>query len=148
MLVACAGNVGIRMAILAAVSRNMDDMTEQGAAGTENYLFDRMAFLTVGFYAESGLRIVAGAAGESLFHLRHADPYTVFTCLENTAVALGTFVHALVNGMTEGRGAGFLDLENNIYGGSVTRVTITFYAEHRRTVVAAAAGRTFLHLGH
>ena len=54
-------------------------------------------------------------------------------------MALDTFVHALMDGVAEDRGTGFLYLENDINGRVVTLVTINFYAKSGRTVVAAAA---------
>ena len=42
-------------------------------------------------------------------------------------------------GMAENCDSGFLDLENDIDGGIVTLVAITFYAENGRAVMAAAA---------
>ena len=47
MLVAGAGSVETRMAILAAVGGDMNRMAEFGTAGAEMDLFDRMAFLAV-----------------------------------------------------------------------------------------------------
>lgn len=139
MLIAGARNKEIRVAILAAVGGNMYRMAEFGAAGAKMNLFDRMAFLAVGFHAKGGLAIMAGTAGTPLFHVGHALPDALFTGLENLIVALHALIHTLMNDMAEGCGAGFLDLENDIDGRFVTLVTITLYAENGRAVVAAAA---------
>ena len=139
MFITGSRNEKIRMAILAAIGGNVYRMAEYCAAGVKMNLFHRMAFLAVGFHSKGDLAIVAGTARAPLFHISHAGSYALFAGLEDLIVALDTFIHALVNGMAEGCGAGLLDLENNIDGRFVTLVTITFYAEHGRTVVAAAA---------
>lgn len=139
MFITGAGNEEVRMALLAAIGGNMHCMAEYGAAGTEIDLFDRMAFLTVGFHTKGGLAIVAGTACPPLFHISHAGSYALFTSLEDFIVALNTCEHALMNGMAEGCSAGLLDFENDIDGRFMTRVTISFYAENGRTIVATAA---------
>ncbi len=147
-LVSGAWNKQFRMAILAAIGGNMYRMAEYGAAGAKIDLFDCVAFLAVGFHTKGALAIVAGTARAPLFHVGHAGPYTLFTSLKNTIVTLDTGEHTLVNRMTEGCCSGFLDLENNIDGRFVTRIAISFYTEHGRTIVTASAGRTFFHLSH
>lgn len=123
-------NVQCGVAVLAAVGRYMHSMAEFGAAGAEMDLLDRMAFLTVGFYAKCGLPVMAGAARAPLFHFGHALSHALFSGFENLIMAFHTGIHALVNSMAEGCVAGFLDTENDIDGGFVTFVTITFYTEN------------------
>ena len=82
---------------------------------------------------------MAGTARTPFLHISHAGPNTIFAGLEDLAMTVDTFIHALVNGVAECCGAGFLDLENNIYGRIVTLVAITFYAESGSAVMTAAA---------
>lgn len=44
-----------------------------------------------------------------------------------------------MNGVAEEGGTGFADLENDINGRFMTLVTIAFYTENGRSVMAAAA---------
>lgn len=136
------------MAILAAVGGNMYRMAENCAAGTEINLFDRMALLAVGLHTKSVFTIVTCTARTTFFHICHGGTFAGFAGIENGAVALDTFEHAIVNGMTEICGASLIDFENNIDCCFVTFITITFYAEHGRTIMATAARCTLLHLCH
>lgn len=148
MFITGTRNVKIGMAILAAIGGDMYRVAKFGAAGAEMDLFDSMAFLAVRFYTKSSFSIMATAAGLSLFHVSHAEPNTIFTGFENLIVALTTFIHALMVGMVKNCVTCLPDLENNIDGRFMTSITITLYTEHRRSVMAAAAGRTFFHLRH
>ena len=91
---------------------------------------------------------MAAAARLSLFHVSHADPYAPFAGDEYLIVAFNTFIHTLMVGVVKYRVPGLLDLENYIYGRFMTCITITFYTEYSRAVVAAAAGSPFFHLRH
>lgn len=130
MFITAAGNIEIRMAILATVGGNMYRVAEYGAAGSKMDLFDRVTFLAVRFHPEGALAIMAGTAGTPLLHVGHAGPYTLLAGLENLIVAIDAFIHVPVYCMAESCGAGFLNLENDIDSRFVTLVTITFYAEN------------------
>lgn len=136
------------MTIIAAIGGNMYRVGEFGAAGTKPDLFNGMAFLAVCFHTESGFSIMAGSARLTLFHVSHGGSYAPFAGYEYLIVAFNTFIHALMIGVVEYRAPGLLDLEYYIDGRFMAAVTITFYTEYRRAVVAAATGSPLFHLRH
>lgn len=116
MFVTASRNIEIRMAIFAAVSGNMNLMTEFSTARAEPYLFNDMAFLAIRFHAEGSFCVVAGAARTTFFHIGHAVSNAIFATFENFIVALGTFIHTFMGSMIKSCCSGLFNLESDING--------------------------------
>lgn len=108
-----------------------------------------VAFFTVTLHAESILRIVAGTARFSLFHLRHGE--VLCSCLEGEqfCVAVVAFIHAEVEFMAESGVSGF-GLEGNVTGFEAGMAFFAVATGGKRifAVVASAARFAFIHITH
>lgn len=89
-------------------------MAEHGTAGTEIYLFDRVAFLAIRLYPESCLAIMARTARATFLHIGHAGPDAVLTRLEDFVMTVNAREQSFMNRMAEGCGSRFFRLEYDI----------------------------------
>lgn len=129
-LIARSGGIKIRMAVFAAVGGNMGDMTEDRAAGTKIDLFDGVALLAVRLDSESGLAVMARAAGVASLHGRHAVSLAGFAGDKKSVMTIGTFEQGHMGRMSESSITGFFNCESNIDSRLVTFVAVTLDAEY------------------
>jgi len=108
-----------------------------------------VAFFTVTLYAKSILRIVAGTARFSLFHLRHGEVFCSRLEGEQFGVAVGAFIHAKVEFMAEFGISGF-GLESNVtwFETGMAFFAVATGGKCIFAVVASAARFAFVHITH
>lgn len=108
-----------------------------------------MAFFTVTLHAKSILRIVAVTARFPLFHLRHGEVFSSRLEGEQFSVAVGAFIHAEVEFMTEFGVAGF-GFESNItwFEASMAFITVATGGKCIFAVVTTAARFSSIHITH
>ena len=98
---------------------------------------------------ESRFAIMAGTAGFTLTHLRHADLIAVGLGLEDVGMTFVTAEHVEMCGMRERDHANFLGLNADLIRSIAMTVTAVFGdAERRVAIVAGATGFSLPHLRH
>lgn len=142
------GFIDIFMTISTGIYIRMKLVTKWNIPGIfvlEDQLFYRVAFGAV-LYRECFFRVVAGAAGFTLFHGSHADPLVFMVWLIQGRMTLAAICNFHMLVMTEKGRPGLLDFIGNILdrmAGDTLIKTKGFFI-----IMAGTAGLALFHLLH